>query len=140
MPPGFTREVAIPVLRAPRRLAVNVLTGAVVAIATLALLGFAEYHYLDHDAEGEPTLAHALVATHAELQRHAIEGYPRWVVSNPSKTCPTELDELAGYTDGSAIDAWGLRYRFGCMPHGMWLTSAGPDRTFHTSDDLVFVP
>lgn len=140
MPPGFTREVAIPVLRAPRRLAVNVLTGAAVAIAGIALIAFAEYHYLDHDAEDEPTLAHALVGTHAELKRHAIEGYPRWVASNPSKTCPTHLEELDGLSDISTIDAWGLRYRFGCLPHGMWLTSAGPDRTFHTSDDLVFVP
>ena len=55
-------------------------------------------------------------------------------------SCPTR-DNLIGQkyvARGGLVDPWGTSITFHCMPSGdVVVRSAGPDRLFHTDDDIT---
>jgi hypothetical protein len=68
-----------------------------------------------------------------ELEQFALEQH----------RCPTSEGELVetGYSSLPAKDPWGTSLLFHCAVersgYTIWATSAGPDRTFGTSDDIM---
>lgn len=68
-----------------------------------------------------------------ELEAFAAEQY----------RCPASESELVetGYASSRAKDSWGTSLLFHCAleraGYTIWVTSAGPDRTFGTCDDIM---
>jgi hypothetical protein len=74
-----------------------------------------------------------------ELERLVTDAYPRWSMNNPDQRCPTELDDLAPYTDlEGVLDPWSTRLEMHCDVPGeiFAVVSAGPDGKFGTADDV----
>ena len=67
-----------------------------------------------------------------------VKAYPAWVIAHPDRVCPDRLRELNDYLP--MLDPWGMPYQFLCGAQhgvaGLKMRSAGPDRTFDTTDDL----
>jgi len=82
--------------------------------------------------------------TRTLLKRYVFEAYPLWSRAYPERDCPRSLNELSRYLPSHMpVDAWGVPVELRCgvsVPFGvrrLWVRSAGADRAFDTSDDLV---
>lgn len=90
------------------------------------------------------TRSNAALETRTLLKRYVFEAYPLWSRAYPDRDCPRSLHELSRYlTPRIPVDAWGAPIELRCgtnAPFGvrrLWVRSAGEDRVFDTSDDLV---
>lgn len=76
-----------------------------------------------------------------KLKQYAFEAYPSWAAEHPDRVCPRSFHELVPYmNDDDNRDPWGTPIELRCDPagtEGVWLRSAGEDRRFDTSDDVV---
>lgn len=77
------------------------------------------------------------------VQRLATESYARWSMDNPGKSCPTDVGEVAKYSnDKEGKDPWGHAMLLYCgenMPEGVsgfGVVSMGPDGKLDTKDDI----
>ena len=78
-----------------------------------------------------------------EVKKIAKEAFPQWSLRNRSKTCPDGVADLVEFMSRpDAKDPWDHEYRLLCgdnLPrgvHGIAVSSAGPDGTHDTSDDI----
>ena len=64
------------------------------------------------------------------------QGISTFLIDN--NRCPTR-DDLAGQyvSPGSLVDPWGTSITFHCAGDDIVVRSAGPDRVFHTADDVT---
>jgi general secretion pathway protein G len=80
----------------------------------------------------------------AIIQQFAYEAYPRWAAANPTKGCPTSLQDLTKYMNKQDIkDPWGADLIMYCgdnLPEGVkggfGVMSKGPDGKQGTPDDI----
>jgi len=68
--------------------------------------------------------------------RETRQGISRFLFDN--NRCPTR-DDLAGHyvSPRSLVDPWGTSITFHCSSDDIGVRSAGPDRVFHTADDIT---
>jgi hypothetical protein len=64
----------------------------------------------------------------------------RWRGLHEDQACPT-MEQLARDKeldpDPSTDDFWGNPFRITCIEDDVWVSSAGPDRTMGTADDII---
>jgi len=78
--------------------------------------------------------------TRALVRGYAFEAFPQWATAHHADTCPRSIDELSPFVRRDhARDPWGteLELRCGNGIRGAYVRSAGPDRTFETTDDIT---
>jgi hypothetical protein len=76
-----------------------------------------------------------------DAAREIRNGAVRWTSSRGGHVCP-ELDDLVRYHEIDrplVIDPLGHSYRLACEHEGISVSSAGPDGTFGTADDVIAV-
>jgi hypothetical protein len=157
MHPALRRHVAPPTIHTGRYIAVGALTGFAGIVCTLAIVRLADVRAetprrtespvpteaRDHrDQVRARTLAaaqaRALDDTRTAAGAYAHRAYPGWVVAHPDQACPSRLSEVTPYMPQlSTFDPWGMAYRFDCNGKQLTVSSAGPDRTYGTTDDIV---
>lgn len=79
------------------------------------------------------------------IDKLANEDFVRWSLQHPDRPCPSDLAELAKHAGKANIsDPWGTPYRMQCgtvpagTPRGgIAVSSAGPDKTHDTADDIA---
>jgi len=78
--------------------------------------------------------------TRSLVRRYSFEAFPQWATAHHEDTCPRSIDELSPFVRRDhARDPWGtaLELRCGNGMRGAYVRSAGPDRTFETTDDIT---
>ena len=78
------------------------------------------------------------------VKKIALEAYPQWAMRNPTKDCPSSIDELAEFVNGKdqLIDPWKRPIEILCGPSappeikGLGAMSLGPDGKKGTDDDI----
>ena len=72
--------------------------------------------------------------------REIASGIATYQIDNERSPCPTRdnLIDQKYVARGALVDPWGTSITFHCMPNGdVVVRSAGPDRLFHTDDDVT---
>jgi len=157
MHPALRRHVAPPSIRTGRYIAVGALTGLAGILCTFGIVRLvdaraeaasgnaiqAEIESHHHrDTVRARTLAaaeaRALDDTRTAADAYAYRGYPSWALAHPDQLCPSKLSEVTAYLpELGTFDPWGMAYRFDCNGKQLTVSSAGPDRTYGTADDIV---
>jgi hypothetical protein len=68
-----------------------------------------------------------------------VAGYERWSRDNSDHRCPNQLSDLNVYTHrepANILDPWNKPMRMTCVGDQIRVTSAGPDLSFDTADDI----
>lgn len=111
---------------------------AIVVMLVLAACGKSEDKPLRQFEQSKADIARVTA------KKYAYEAYPQWAAAHADKECPdtiTALDEYVNAKDH--VDPWGHAYLMKCgkdLPagvRGMAVSSAGPDGTPGTDDDIT---
>ncbi len=112
------------------------LVAVAVAIAACAVF-VGVYSFIHHTASYvPPSPRSAYTRSSAQHIRRAIF---MWRMSTGSTTCP-ELDQLISekvIDQGRNLDAWQNEFAISCDQFDIIVKSAGPDKIWSTSDDIV---
>ncbi len=91
-------------------------------------------------ASTEDLNASKIEVTKVFTDRLAKETYPRWLLRNTGKACPSIGDLIAMLDNEGNTDPWGNPYVLTCKEGSktpILIRSAGPDGNYESADDIL---